>query len=207
MTKYDCSSADINPIGSIDKSDLKRLISWAEREFDLPCLRSFLNAVPTAELEPITEAYVQSDEADMGMTYDELSALGRARKVLKLGPFGTFQRMVYEWRSNRPQAAGDDAPRLGPRQVAEKVGLHMLFRSNKIMLTVFQVKRFYHYYRINRHKMTTLTPALHCNDYSPDDNRFDQRPFLLPQAFGSWEYKKIDANLEKIGERTRRMNG
>jgi NAD+ synthase (glutamine-hydrolysing) len=48
FTKYDCSSADINPIGSIDKADLKRLIAWAEINFDLPCLHDFLEAVPTA---------------------------------------------------------------------------------------------------------------------------------------------------------------
>lgn len=39
LTKYDCSSADINPIGSISKTDLKRFIRWAEPNFDLPILR------------------------------------------------------------------------------------------------------------------------------------------------------------------------
>lgn len=39
-----------NPIGSIDKADLKRFIAWAEKNFDLPCLHEFLTAVPTAEL-------------------------------------------------------------------------------------------------------------------------------------------------------------
>ncbi|KAJ1325913.1 NAD+ synthase (glutamine-hydrolyzing) [Microdochium nivale] len=155
LTKYDCSSADINPIGSIDKSDLKRFIAWAETKFSLPCLNEFLTAVPTAELEPITETYVQSDEADMGMTYDELTTFGRLRKVDKLGPYGMFQRLAHEWGQNRPGAKDDGLPVCTPRQVAEKV------------------KRFYHYYAINRHKMTTLTPSLHCNDYSPDDNRFD----------------------------------
>jgi NAD+ synthase (glutamine-hydrolysing) len=28
MTKYDCSSADINPIGGISKGDLKRFLVW-----------------------------------------------------------------------------------------------------------------------------------------------------------------------------------
>jgi NAD+ synthase (glutamine-hydrolysing) len=46
--------------------------------------------------------------------------------------------------------------------------------------------------------MTTLTPALHCNDYSPDDNRFDLRPFLYPSSWDSWGFKKIDEELEKI---------
>lgn len=147
LTKYDCSSADINPIGSIDKADLKRFIAWAEKAFDLPCLHEFLTAVPTAELEPITENYVQSDEADMGMTYEELTTFGRLRKLNKLGPFAMFQRLVHDWSIDRKHVEGDTAPHYTPAQVAEKV------------------KRFFHFYAINRHKMTTLTPALHCNDY------------------------------------------
>ncbi|KAL1986540.1 hypothetical protein VTN96DRAFT_6118 [Rasamsonia emersonii] len=180
LTKYDCSSADINPIGSIDKSDLKRLIAWAEKEFELPCLHDFLTAVPTAELEPITETYVQSDEADMGMTYDELTVFGRLRKVHKLGPYGMFQRLVHEWGRDR-----EDGPALEPRQIADKV------------------KRFFHYYSINRHKMTTLTPSLHCNDYSPDDNRFDMRPFLYPPSYQGWAFKKIDEEVEKMEQMRR----
>lgn len=50
LTKYDASSGDINPIGSIDKEDLKRFIGWAETSWGLPCLHGFLTAVPTAEL-------------------------------------------------------------------------------------------------------------------------------------------------------------
>ena len=45
-----------------------------------------------------------------------------------------------------------------------------------------KVKDFYFFNAINRHKMTTLTPSYHAENYSPDDNRFDLRPFLLPAA-------------------------
>lgn len=183
LTKYDCSSADINPIGSIDKADLKRFIAWAEVNFDLPCLHDFLTAVPTAELEPITETYVQSDEADMGMTYQELTIFGRLRKVNKLGPYGMFQRLVHDWSADRERSPEDDDPAYEPAQIAEKV------------------KKFFHFYAINRHKMTTLTPALHANEYSPDDNRFDLRPFLYPSFWKSWGFKKIDWELEKIEKR------
>ena len=64
--------------------------------------------------------------------------------------------------------------------------------------TAEKVKRFYHYYAINRHKMTTLTPSLHSNEYSPDDNRFDLRPFLYPPFFQNYSFKRIDEELEKI---------
>ncbi|KAF2874616.1 NAD+ synthetase [Massariosphaeria phaeospora] len=175
LTKYDCSSADINPIGSISKTDLKRFIAWAATSFALPILAEFLAATPTAELEPITPDYVQSDEADMGMTYAELSVFGRLRKEARLGPYAMFNKLLHDWRE------------LGyaPRDVADKV------------------KRFHHCYAINRHKMTTMTPAYHAENYSPDDNRFDLRPFLYPPFFESWSFKMIDRVVEELEGRER----
>jgi NAD+ synthase (glutamine-hydrolysing) len=35
-----------------------------------------------------------------------------------------------------------------------------------------QVKHFFKYYAINRHKATVLTPSYHAENYSPDDNRW-----------------------------------
>ncbi|KAF9005960.1 hypothetical protein BDQ17DRAFT_1352471 [Cyathus striatus] len=172
LTKYDCSSADINPIGGISKTDLKKFIAHAKTAFNLPILNDFLDAVPTAELEPITEIYVQSDEADMGMTYDELSVFGRLRKVEKCGPYSTFTKLVHEWGNV-----------LSPIQIAEKV------------------KLFFFEHARNRHKMTTLTPAYHAESYSPDDNRFDLRPFLYPSRF-PWQFKKIDEVAKALPDRT-----
>ncbi len=168
LTKYDCSSADINPIGGISKTDLKRFIRWAQTNFELPVLGAFLDAVPTAELEPITQSYVQTDEADMGITYDELSTFGRLRKVERLGPWGQFTHLLHAWSDT-----------LSPRQIFEKV------------------RHFNYYYGINRHKMTVLTPSYHAEQYSPDDNRYDLRPFLYPPL--SWAMRKIErvvASLE-----------
>lgn len=172
LTKYDCSSADINPIGGISKTDLKRFIAYAQTKFDLPILANFLNAVPTAELEPISETYVQADEADMGMTYDELSVFGRLRKVEKCGPYSTFTKLVHEWGSF-----------LSPVQIAEKV------------------KLFFFEHARNRHKMTTLTPSYHAESYSPDDNRFDLRPFLYPSRF-PWQFRKIDEVAQALPDRS-----
>lgn len=178
LTKYDCSSADINPIGGISKTDLKKFIAWAEINFELPILNEFLTATPTAELEPITETYVQSDEVDMGMTYDELSRFGRLRKVEKCGPYSMFIKLYHEW--SQPPLS------LSAEQVAEKV------------------KRFWFFYAINRHKMTTMTPAYHAEQYSPDDNRFDLRPFLINPRFPHAS-KKIDEVVEIINLREKKI--
>lgn len=126
LTKYDASSADVcpsprtmdehhvltlqlNPIGSISKVDLKKFIAWARDSFELPILHEFLDATPTAELEPITSTYVQSDEADMGVTYAELSTFGYLRKVAKLGPWSMYERLLHVW--------GND---YSPREIYEK---------------------------------------------------------------------------------------
>ena len=148
LTKYDCSSGDINPIGGISKLDLRRFLKWAEGHLGYAALGEIVEAPPTAELEPITETYTQTDEEDMGMTYAELSRFGQLRKMEQCGPVRMFERLVEEW---------DHIP---PREVAEKV------------------KHFFRCYAINRHKMTTLTPSYHAESYSPDDNRFDLRQFL-----------------------------
>ena len=74
LTKYDCSSADVNPIGGISKTDLKRFLAYARTEFVLPSIGGILAAPPTAELEPLQEGrLVQTDEEDMGKKSDSSS--------------------------------------------------------------------------------------------------------------------------------------
>jgi len=91
LTKYDCSSADINPIGSVSKQDLRKFLRWAAIHLGYPSLAQIEAAPPTAELEPIRSDYSQLDEVDMGMTYEELSLYGRMRKILRFGPVSMFQ--------------------------------------------------------------------------------------------------------------------
>lgn len=171
LTKYDCSSADINPIGGISKTDLKRFIAYARDEFNFPILHDFLMAVPTAELEPITKEYIQSDEVDMGMTYDELSVFGKLRKVEKCGPYSMFTKLLHEWTPTG----------LSPSEIATKT------------------KNFFWYHSINRHKQTILTPSYHAENYSPDDNRYDLRPFLYP--YFAWPFAKVDQTVKEIERR------
>ncbi|KAF9591411.1 hypothetical protein IFM89_004109 [Coptis chinensis] len=59
LTKYDCSSADINPIGSISKQDLRSFLKWAAINLGYSSLAEIEAAPPTAELEPIRSNYSQ----------------------------------------------------------------------------------------------------------------------------------------------------
>ncbi|KAL3883279.1 hypothetical protein ACJMK2_029562 [Sinanodonta woodiana] len=169
MTKYDCSSADINPIGGISKTDLRKFIKYCTVYFNFTALESIYKAPPTAELEPLADGKIaQTDEQDMGMTYEELSVYGILRKIHHCGPYSMFCKLVQMW--------GD---KLSPQQVAEKV------------------KHFFRSYAINRHKMTTLTPAYHAENYSPDDHRFDHRQFLY-NALWPWQFRFIDQQIQKL---------
>ncbi|KAI4238242.1 MAG: hypothetical protein L6R40_005782 [Gallowayella cf. fulva] len=137
-------------IGGISKGDLSNFLRFAKTEYGLDILESFISATPTAELEPITNDYVQSDEVDMGCTYNELGLFGRLRKINKLGPWSMWIRLCKEW------------PNRSPTEV---------YRKTRFL---------WHYFGINRHKQEVLTPSLHAETYSPDSNRYDLLPFLRP---------------------------
>ncbi|GFH51344.1 glutamine-dependent NAD(+) synthetase [Chaetoceros tenuissimus] len=175
MTKYDCSAADLNPIGSISKGDLKRMLKWGAKEFNFSVLQEIVDAPPTAELRPMTNddngevEHSQTDEEDMGMTYEELGYFGRLRKISRCGPVSMFMKLCAKW------------PSLSAKEVATKV------------------KRFFFYYSVNRHKMCIITPSYHAEAYSPDDNRFDLRQFLYNTKW-TRQFNKIDEIAENMDE-------
>ena len=153
--------------------DLKKFLRWGARPDTLnyPSLQSIVDAVPTAELEPITATYVQTDEDDMQLTYEELSFLGRLRKIDKCGPVSMFNKLVRS--ISGPWAS------MNPEDIVTKV------------------KRFFTKYGVNRHKSTVLTPSYHAENYSPDDNRFDLRQFLYRYAW-PWQFRSLDEALRKF---------
>ncbi|KAI5464958.1 NAD+ synthase [Mariannaea sp. PMI_226] len=171
LTKYDCSSGDLAPLGSISKSDAKSFLAWARDKWDIPIITSFIEARPSAELLPLS-AGEQDDESEseMGLTYAELSTFGILRKVEKLGPWSSYLRLLVEWQ---------DRPGFGPQEIAAKV------------------IRFFRFYAINRHKSTVLTPSVHLSPYNPDDNRHDLRPFLYVVNW-PWQFDKIRDHADKL---------
>jgi NAD+ synthase (glutamine-hydrolysing) len=107
---------------------------------------------------------------------------GRLRKVSLCGPFSMYCKLRDMWKAT-----------CTPTEVAAKV------------------KHFFRSYSINRHKTTTLTPSYHAGlvefevalscgvdfraeSYSPDDNRFDLRPFLYNAAW-TWQFRRIDQHV------------
>lgn len=149
ITKYDNSSGDLNPIGSISKLKIKRFLTYCRDKFNLKSLHEILAQVPSAELRPqIPEAKPQIDEEDIGLTYEELNFMAMLRKDFKCGPYSMFRKLLYVWKDTKP---------------TEVMG---------------KVKLFFVKYAINRHKTAVITPSLHCESSSIDDSRFDLRQLL-----------------------------
>lgn len=175
LTKYDCSSADINPIGSLSKQDLRKLVKYVQQKYfshSGHVLQSFLDAEPSAELTGES----QKDEDDLGLTYEELSLLGRFRRgeLGCCGPYTLFCKL-YDYTRDHSESPESVDP----------------------MLLSTKVKRFFTLHARNRHKQTVLTPALHAETYSPDDNRFDHRQFLFDTTWKR-QFHSIDEEVARI---------
>jgi NAD+ synthase (glutamine-hydrolysing) len=99
------------------------MLQFISEKFNYPSLALAVDAVPTAELQPVIEGVTeQTDEEEMGMTYEELFFIARLRKMEKCGPLSMFRRLVDIW------------THLAPADIAWKV------------------KHFFRMYSINRHK-------------------------------------------------------
>ena len=58
FTKYDCSSSDINPIGSFSKYRLREILNYFYDLHKFEVIKDVLEATPTAELRPLAAGEV-----------------------------------------------------------------------------------------------------------------------------------------------------
>jgi NAD+ synthase (glutamine-hydrolysing) len=92
LTKYDCSSGDLNLIGSIHKVDIQKMLLYLVKLYpDLTALKDIAQATPTAELTPAETQ--QSDETDIGLTFVEIKQLNLLRKKKVSGIVSTYEGM------------------------------------------------------------------------------------------------------------------
>ena len=191
MTKYDCSSADINPIGGISKRDIRRFLryrGYGGGGYAYPTLLDIESAPPTAELEPLFGQRPQTDEEDMGMTYADLTLFGIWRKVHRMGPVSMFRALLAretrkkkkkktpkkeeKEETEREEKKEDSPHQRGGRRKDREGKTHVQEdddddEQGKTMAqqVAERVKHFFQSYAINRHKATTLTPSYHAEGY------------------------------------------
>ena len=153
------------------------------------------------------------------MSYDELGDLGRAASVPLCFSLSRERARAERGGARRARATQTRArvlerslssslllPRRAPRSLSTFLRLRELWRGRAITLSrrargaaaptthdeaVAQKVKDFFFNAINRYKMTTLTPSYHAENYSPDDNRFDLRPFLQNASFDA-QFAAID---------------
>lgn len=76
-TKYDCSSGDLNLIGSLSKVEIAKLLDYLHSTFNWKVISDIEKAKPTAELKPPSEE--QTDEQEIGLTFKEIDIFADIR--------------------------------------------------------------------------------------------------------------------------------
>jgi len=202
-TKYDAASADINPIGSLSKTHLREFLRWCGEKWPTfrKTMTGILTTVASPELTPadaLTGA-IQDDEIDIEMTYEQLYILGKLRKEEMMGPVSMFKRLCEMWVGKEvdicahypePGKLWPDGTKPAINQVRKEIATPTIIAN---IVTIF-----FNFYGIHRNKMTILTPSVHGTGYSPDDNRYDQRPFLYPGFKGSETHKILVKMAEQM---------
>ena len=192
-TKYDASSGDLNPIGSMPKRFVNKALEYYSLLWNSKEYADVLIATPTAELSTMKkEARPQTDEDEIGLSYNQIYYFGKLRSY-GYGMIKMFNHIVQNLDKK------DVKELIIPASTINKEKLN---NNNKILEYIKdKLKVFYRRYRINRHKTVILTPSVHVLP-SPDDNRFDLRPFLYPPFTLQEEYidnivnKKNNAGLQ-----------
>ncbi|KAL8272104.1 hypothetical protein Esti_003947 [Eimeria stiedai] len=171
LTKYDCSSADLNPIGSLSKKDIYSLLSWGASHrspFANSTFQEIMEQRPSAELRPGESGEsTQDDERDMGLSYGDLSLFGFLRRGLRCGPFSMLRQLL----------------------------VRRLYSSSNELCN--KVQHFFVCFGRTRHKTAVLTPALQLQTSTPDDSRFDHRPLVYPSMGWQFEAMRTLANRYK----------
>ncbi|KAL0326691.1 UNVERIFIED_CONTAM: Glutamine-dependent NAD(+) synthetase [Sesamum angustifolium] len=124
LTKYGCSSGDLNPVGSINKQDLRAFLRWAAENLGYSSLAEIEAAHPNATLE--SSRTNDQEESDIGMTDEELSVCGKLRRIFRQGPLSMFKDLCCKWQLTST-----------PAEIADKVKhFFMYYASNRHKMTV-----------------------------------------------------------------------
>lgn len=150
-TKYDCSSGDLNLIGSMSKVDIKNCLKYLHKTLGAGIIKDILEAKATAELKPSESE--QTDEQEIGLTFDEIEIFADARITKNCS-------VLYFYRAVEPYF-----PEMSKDQLVEKV------------------TTFFRKYAANRHKCETLTTSVHLTSKNCSSKRYDLRPMVYADMY------------------------
>merc|ERR1712196_230294 len=93
-TKYDTSSGDINPIGTLNHHDVMQMLHW----FDDTLKWDSLHKVLEGEPKNVPPTFIQENEdADFSITWHEMETISKFRSERNCGPFSMFDNLAEFW--------------------------------------------------------------------------------------------------------------
>lgn len=91
FTKYDCSSGDLNLIGSLFKVQIRSILALLYKTHGCEAINDILQAKPSAELKPVSAS--QTDEEDLGLTFEEIFLIATERCTFRGGLLSLYAEM------------------------------------------------------------------------------------------------------------------
>jgi NAD+ synthase (glutamine-hydrolysing) len=143
------TAGSLAPVVGIDKVFLREWLAWARDAYDWPALELITRQAPTAELRPADQH--QTDEADLGGSYEMINRIQKLLVVEKKSPRDIFQLLI------------DD----------EHFGGHLsraqIFASIEKILTLWSR---------NQWKRERYAPSFHLDDENLDPRTWCRYPIL-----------------------------
>jgi len=93
-TKYDESSGDLNPIGTLNTAEIRRILLWMRQNLRWDELQSILDDNGDT-LPPLFNH--EDEENDLNLTYAQLEILNKFRNERLCGPFSMFDNLTEFW--------------------------------------------------------------------------------------------------------------
>lgn len=156
------------------------------------------------------------------MSYNELSVYGRLRKVEKCGPYSMFGKLLIEWGTVFSPAEVSLQFSAAVRICCSRADVADCEKGQALLVllccqptqdddfdAVGAFREWYSPIHLSSGTCKRSVPGgvLTCKEsYSPDDNRFDLRPFLYNAGFNH-QFKKIDDLAGRLPDRSEGRHG
>lgn len=145
--KWGMSSADLNGIGCLKKSDILSMLNWFFGYLNWRLLEEIMNQKSSYECKKMCfNSDINCEEVEWRIGCKEMEIFSKFRNERLCGPYSIFDGLNEQW---------------------PEMDLNVLHEL---------VLNFFNNYTMNRHKNLASTPAIYLSKSSIDSQRYDYRP-------------------------------
>jgi NAD+ synthase (glutamine-hydrolysing) len=158
------TAGSLAPVAGIDKVFLRHWLAWAKDNYGFKSLEHIVRQVPTAELKPTS--FHQTDEADLGGSYEMINRIQKLLVVEKKSPRDIFTILAH------------------PAEYGAQLTREQIFASISKILTLWSR---------NQWKRERYAPSFHLDDENLDPRTWCRYPMLSGNY--AYELDELKAEL------------